>query len=135
MKVVKIKDNYYGVIEDNDDLTALQAYVVDIYAMDDEQYDGPNEVIRCIDDMNRIVCKNGAVLLPEIDSFAVLFGICPSVISEARFRFLCDKANINYKSLAGVTMNIHRALNNNNFDIIKEEVADAIKKAVTIDVK
>lgn len=129
MKVVKIKDDYYGVIEDNDNLEALQSYWITIYAIDDL----PNTsvpkcpTVKYIDDMNRIVCGSGTVLLPEIDSFAVLFNVCPSVISEARFRFLCDEANINYKSLIGVTMDIQRVIDNRCFNAIKEEVDAAIE--------
>ena len=99
MKVVKIKDNYYGVIEDNDDLDAISNYFMDVYAIDEApRYTTPTNVtINHIDNMNRIVGNDGTVLLPEIDEFAIPFSICPTIISEARFRFLCDSNNINYK--------------------------------------
>lgn len=130
MKVVKINSDYYGVIEDNDNLEALQSYWITIYAIDDVPTTTTykcSTTIKYIDDMNRIICSDRTVLLPEIDSFAVLFNVCPDVISEARFRFLCDKANINYKSLIGVTMDIQIVLDNNCFNAIKEEVDAAIE--------
>lgn len=128
MKVVKIKDTYYGVIEDNDDLTAIANYYIDVYAVDDVQYNECiSTTINYIDDMNRIVCNNGTVLFPEIDEFAVPFGICPSIISEARFRFLCGVNNIDYKLLPGLTMDIHRVLDYNVFNTIKEELEEFIE--------
>lgn len=129
MKVVKIKDDYYGVIEDNDNIEVLKSYWITIYAIEDvpNTTTSKSPVVKYVDDMNRIVCSDHTVLLPEIDSFAVLFNVCPSVISEARFRFLCDEANINYKSLIGVTMDIQRVLNNRYFNTIKGEVDAAIE--------
>ena len=127
MKVVKIKDNYYGVIEDNDDLTAIANYWINVYAIDDVHYAAPTgNRINYIDDMNRIICDGGTVLLPEIDEFAVTFSICPTIISEARFRFLCGVNNIDYKLLPGLTMDINRVINCSEFNKIQKEVNDVI---------
>ena len=133
MKVVKIKDNYYGVIEDNDDLDAISNYFMDVYAIDEApRYTTPTNVtINHIDNMNRIVGNDGTVLLPEIDEFAIPFSICPTIISEARFRFLCDTNNINYKLLPGLTMDIHRVIDYNEFDKIQKEVDEFLDNEVT----
>lgn len=131
MKVVKIKDNYYGVIEDNDDLDAISNYWIDVYAIDDIQYATHiSTSINYIDNMNRIVCNDGNVLLPEIDEFAVPFTICPTIISEARFRFLCGVNNINYKLLLGLTMDIHRVIDYNEFDKIQKELDEFLDNEV-----
>lgn len=129
MKVVKIKNTYYGVIEDNDDLNAISNYYLDVYVVDDVQYDTPlSATINYIDDMNRIVCNNGTVLLPEIDEFGIPFNICPTIISEARFRFLCGVNNINYKLLPGISMDIRRVLNYKEFNTVQEELEEVIDK-------
>ncbi|WP_407414258.1 hypothetical protein [Methanobrevibacter sp.] len=131
MKVVKIKDNYYGVIEDNDDLDAISNYSMEVYAIDDTQYTTPiSVIINYIDDVNRIVGNDGTVLLPEIDEFAIPFTICPTIISEARFRFLCGTNNINYKLLPGLTMDIHRVKDYNEFDKIQKEVDEFLDNEV-----
>ena len=128
MKVVKIKNTYYGVIEDNDDLNAIANYGVNVYAIDDVQYATPtSNRINYIDDMNRIICDGGAVLLPEVDEFAVTFSICPTIISEARFRFLCGVNNINYKLLPGLTMDINRVMNCSEFNKIQKELEEFIE--------
>ena len=125
MKVVKINKDYYGVIEDTDDLEALIAYSITVYGIDGTSFSHssvPGSIKR-IDELGRIHCGDGdEVILPEIDDFEVQFSIIPSIISESRFRLLCEKAKINYRNVAGISYDIEYILNSNNYDTIKEEV-------------
>ena len=125
MKVVKINKNYYGVIEDTDNLDRLICYFVTIHSVTD--FDTVRNIeeqvrIESIDEMNRIQCSKNYVLLPEIDNFEIIFTVIPTILSEARFKFLCEESKINYKEVVGISYDISYVLDMDNYNNIKREV-------------
>ena len=125
MMVVKINKNYYGVIEDTDNLDGLICYLVTIHSVTD--FDTVRNIkeqvrIMSIDEMNRIQCSENYVLLPEIDNFEIIFTVIPTILSEARFKFLCEESKINYREVVGISYDISYVLDMDNYNTIKKEV-------------
>lgn len=130
MKVVKINNKYYGIIEDDDNLSTLIHYRVTIYNVEDNSirpgiYSGN---IKSVDEMDRILCStpelvNGmTVLLPFLDEFSIDFSIIPTIISEARYKTICKGNNINGYELYYISKSIEYVLNSANFNEIKKKL-------------
>lgn len=114
MKVTKINNKLYGIIEDGDDLSLLIGYAVNIFDMKDEpNFKFIDGIIQSIDDIGQIHGGWGSLaIIPEVDNFEVPFTNRPAVISEERFKELCDKYNLNSKELDTVSMDVRSVLKN-----------------------
>lgn len=112
MKVTEIDNKLYGIIEDGDNLNPLISYAVNIYNMEDEpNFKYTSGVIKSIDDIGQIHGAWGSLaLIPEVDNFEVPFTIRPAIISEARFRELCDAYNKDPKELDTVSTDLESVL-------------------------
>jgi hypothetical protein len=112
MKVVKINNKLYGIIEDGDDLKLLIGYAVNIYNMADEpDFKYLSGQISSIDDIGQVHGSWGSLaIIPEVDNFEVSFTIRPAIISEERFKELCDSYNLDPKSIDSTSMDIHKVL-------------------------
>lgn len=112
MKVVRINNKLYGIIEDGDDLTPLIGYAINIYNMVDEpNFKYMSGAIQSIDDIGQIHGAWGSLaVIPEVDNFEVPFTYRPAVISEERFKELCGKYNLDSKSIDGASMDASAVL-------------------------
>lgn len=116
MKIVTINDTKYRVIEDTDDLNRLKDLIVDIYEMDGEPKNEKIKIqmqgaIKFIDDIRQIHGTWGSLaLIPEVDDFEIAFGSYPNVLSETRFKRLCEKYEIDPRTLNSVSMDIYTAM-------------------------
>ena len=114
MKVITINDKLYGIIEDNDDLNLLIGYAINVYNMADEpNFKFMSGVIESIDDIGQIHGRWGSLaVIPEVDNFEVPFTRKPAIISEERFKELCENNDLDPKELNSVSMDLNSVLKN-----------------------